>query len=401
MDDLLSDFLIETQGRFAAFDAELTEFVRRPSDAQIQGHILELMHTIKGASILLDLPRLADIAQASENVIDRARTGAVVITPMVASLIVDSISAVRRIQRSIATSGAEPKGDDADLVNDLRAAAEGKPLKRAAIPEPQPAPQEPGPDSHAEPLPPTRPRAQAGALAPLQPSVFVPIERIEHLTTLVGDLVQARNSLNDLLRRRDDADLEEWLEQLSHITSDLGTGFMATRKQALSEVAEKGFQAFDILHVISVECAGSHYAIPQRNVLELVRVTPSERAIGRDEVRLLRLREQRHPWVQLTTLLKIGSRERPKDWREAVVMIDAGDGPFGLAVDRVLDIEGIVSRPLPPLLSAIAFFSGSTILGDGSIAMVLSPHALGAELGRTRYPAIAGGAETRGLPQRD
>lgn len=390
MDDLLSEFLIETQSRISALDADLTAFPGAPGKADTQARILELMHTIKGASVLLDLPRLQAIAQVSEYVLSKARGKPTSITPEAAALIVDAVAAIRRVQRGIATSGREPAGDDGELLSDLAAVAAGRPVSRAPSAPPAPSPSPP-PTGARPPELPTEPAPRAAGrreLAPLRSGAAVPRERLDHLTSLLGELILTRNSLNHLLQNRDDAELEEPLQRLSHITSDLGAGMMSTRKLALGG-GETG--PFDIVSAISVDCAGLRYAIPQRSVLELVRLVPGARRIASDEVRELRLRERRHPWVRLAALLQRHQPARPKDTREIIVMIEAGGGPFGVAVDRVYDVEEIVVRPLPPVLGGVAAFTGSALLSDGKIGMVLAPDWLAAEIERERARALADG----------
>ena len=386
MDELLSDFLVETQRRLAFVESRFDEFLRAPAEAQIQADILELLHTVKGASVLLALPRLEAIAHAAEIVLIKARSGAIDMSPAAAALIVESVGVIRRIQRVIATSGVEPGGDDAALLDDLSAAASGRPLKRPSPPQPTPTPQvAPTPPSSA-----ARSAAQqsVGQLGPVRPSVSIPLEHIERLASLVGDLVLTRNSLNHLLGGRDDAELEEVVQRLGNITSDLGLCVMSARRQASGWTAESASGMFEIMSAVSIECAGSCYAIPQRSVLELVRVTPSDRAVSSDEVRLLRLRERRYPWLRLASLLGLARDRASGNGPEVVVMIDAGNGPVGLAVDHIIDIEEIVVRPLPSLLKDSKFFVGTTILSDSAVAMVLEPRNLSAEVERGRTPKL-------------
>jgi two-component system chemotaxis sensor kinase CheA len=49
---------------------------------------------------------------------------------------------------------------------------------------------------------------------------------------------------------------------------------------------------------------------------------------------------------------------------------------FGIIVDRVFDTEEIVVKPVAPILRHITIFSGNTILGDGSVIMILDPNGI-------------------------
>ena len=46
---------------------------------------------------------------------------------------------------------------------------------------------------------------------------------------------------------------------------------------------------------------------------------------------------------------------------------------FGILVDKVYDTEEIVVKPVAPILRDIALYSGNTILGDGSVVLILDP----------------------------
>ena len=62
-------------------------------------------------------------------------------------------------------------------------------------------------------------------------------------------------------------------------------------------------------------------------------------------------------------------------------MTQVGTYTFGLIVDRVFDTEEIVVKPMAPILRDITLFSGNTILGDGSVVMILDPNGIAAATG--------------------
>jgi two-component system, chemotaxis family, sensor kinase CheA len=64
-----------------------------------------------------------------------------------------------------------------------------------------------------------------------------------------------------------------------------------------------------------------------------------------------------------------------------VVVLRFGSSKFALAVDRVLNTEEIVAKPIHPMLKSLAIYSGATLLGDGSVAMILSSEGLGRYMG--------------------
>lgn len=127
-----------------------------------------------------------------------------------------------------------------------------------------------------------------------------------------------------------------------------------------------------IVAALIVECAGERFAIPQIGVRELVRVGPTspnkvEQIHG---ALVLRLRDRLLPLASLRALLGLGEPETASDER-FVVVAEVGTENFGVIVDRVFDTEEIVVKPVAPVLRELNVFSGNTILGDGSVVMIL------------------------------
>jgi len=75
MDDLLADFLTETNESLADLDLALVKLERTPDDAETLSLIFRLVHTIKGTCGFLGLPRLERVAHAAENVLGKVRDG--------------------------------------------------------------------------------------------------------------------------------------------------------------------------------------------------------------------------------------------------------------------------------------------------------------------------------------
>ena len=136
-----------------------------------------------------------------------------------------------------------------------------------------------------------------------------------------------------------------------------------------------------IVSALIVECAGERFAIPQISVVELVRAAEnSENRIERlHDTPVLRLRNRLLPLVSLRELLKLGKAEQAGD--TFIVVTQVGTYSFGIIVDRVFDTEEIVVKPVAPILRDITMFSGNTILGDGSVIMILDPNGIAAASG--------------------
>jgi two-component system chemotaxis sensor kinase CheA len=132
-----------------------------------------------------------------------------------------------------------------------------------------------------------------------------------------------------------------------------------------------------IVSALVVEVAGERFAIPQIGVLELVRVGGGSGAqVERiKDAPVLRLRDRLLPLVSLAQVLGL---EPPADAPSDgfVVVTQVGPSVFGIIVDRLFDTEEIVVKPVPPILRHVGMFSGNTILGDGSVIMILDPNGI-------------------------
>ena len=147
-----------------------------------------------------------------------------------------------------------------------------------------------------------------------------------------------------------------------------------------------------IVSALIVECASERFAIPQISVLELVRASANDaNAIEMiNEAPVLRLRNRLLPLVGLRDLLKMeakpvtgaeGDGETEGADELFIVVAQVGTYSFGIIVDRVFDTEEIVVKPVAPILRHISFYSGNTILGDGSVIMILDPNGIAAATG--------------------
>ncbi len=126
MDDLIVEFIAETNESLDELDVDLVNLEQNPNDKDLLGKIFRLMHTIKGTCGFLGLPRLEKVAHHAENVLGRFRDGDLDVTPGYVTLIFESIDQIKYIVNEIEETGAEPTGSDADLIARLDAAYEGE-----------------------------------------------------------------------------------------------------------------------------------------------------------------------------------------------------------------------------------------------------------------------------------
>jgi two-component system chemotaxis sensor kinase CheA len=133
-----------------------------------------------------------------------------------------------------------------------------------------------------------------------------------------------------------------------------------------------------IISALIVQAAGDRFAIPQLAVLELVRVrSSSEHRIEHiKDAAVLRLRNKLLPLVGLKTLLGIAPPAETKADSGFIVVTQVGSQTFGIVVDAVFHTEEIVVKPMSSTLRHIAMFSGNTILGDGSVILIIDPNGV-------------------------
>src|SRR5262249_11405778 len=105
-------------------------------------------------------------------------------------------------------------------------------------------------------------------------------------------------------------------------------------------------------------------------------------------------RDRLLPLVSLGDLLGLGAADTPANGAH-IIVTQVGTNLLGIIVDRVFDTEEIVVKPVAPILRDITMFSGNTILGDGSVIMILDP----AGIARATGVASGAGIESKAVRQ--
>ena len=301
MDDLLREFLTETSESLDTVDNQLVRFEQEPNNAKILDNIFRLVHTIKGTCGFLGLPRLEALAHAAETLMGKFRDG-MPVTAEAVTLILSLIDRIKEILAGLEATEAEPDGNDRDLIDQLEAmvqrgmaemAAEGAaPAEPEASPPARVAkysqgtlveqtlerPLRPGEvsldelerafrETKSEIAP--APAAQAAAAKPQETkpaakeskparrpsaaieseagegdrvanqSIRVNVDTLEHLMTMVSELVLTRNQLLEISRRNEDTEFKVPLQRLSNVTAELQEGVMKTRMQPIGNAWQK------------------------------------------------------------------------------------------------------------------------------------------------------------------
>ncbi|HEU5275474.1 MAG TPA: chemotaxis protein CheW [Xanthobacteraceae bacterium] len=598
MDDLLREFLTETGESLDTVDVELVHFEQEPNNAKILDNIFRLVHTIKGTCGFLGLPRLEALAHAAETLMGKFRDG-MPVTGEAVTLVLSTIDRIKQLLDQLERAEREPAGNDADLIAPLERMVVDAPSAGAAPPPAAaPAPQgtagtlayqvlerplrpgevaldelerafreTAGPDAEA-----AAQAAQAKAEKPAEaePSadakianqtLRVNVETLEHLMTMVSELVLTRNQLLEIVRRHENSEFKVPLQRLSNVTAELQEGVMKTRMQPIGNAWQKlprivrdlsaelgkqieldmrgadteldrqvlelikdplthmvrnsadhgletpterralgksekgtirlsayhegghiiieigddgrglntarikakaiasrlvteaaaekltetqihkfifapGFSTANavtsvsgrgvgmdvvrtnidqiggtievkstlgegstfiiripltlaIVSALIVEAGGDRFAIPQLAVVELVRAqTNSEHKIERiKDAPVLRLRDKLLPLIRLQSLLQIENGEAVEPENGFIVVTQVGSQTFGIVVDGVFHTEEIVVKPMSTRLRHINMFSGNTILGDGSVIMIIDPNGIAKTVGTVAVQA--------------
>jgi two-component system, chemotaxis family, sensor kinase CheA len=606
MDELLRDFLTETNESIDVVDVELVRFEHDPNNAKILDNIFRLVHTIKGTCGFLGLPRLEALTHAAEALMGNFRDGASVTSDAV-TLILATIDRIKMLLDRLERTQAEEAGDDHDLIGQLRRAAQNggamtsatsavaAPAQQASmasgrIPRAELEPalramaSAPAEDAPARPPAPAPisivpadfgagPEAEAASLDDERPndkiatkSIRVHVDTLEHLMTMVSELVLTRNQLLEIVRRHEDSEFKGPLQRLSNVTAELQEGVMKTRMQQIGvawqklprivrdlstelgksielelhgaeteldrqvlelikdplthmvrnsadhglespaarracgkpekgtirlsarhegghividisddgaglsnerikaaaiarglatqaqieKMSEAQIQRFifapgfstaqkvtsvsgrgvgmdvvranideiggtidvksvlgkgtrfsiklpltlAIVSALIVESAGDRFAIPQLAVVELVRVrSDSEHRIEHiKDAAVLRLRNKLLPLVHLKILLKIDGGADCQAENGFIVVTQVGSQTFGIVVDAVFHTEEIVVKPMSSKLRHIPLFAGNTILGDGSVIMIIEPNGIAQSIGNVVIERDGAGA---------
>jgi two-component system, chemotaxis family, sensor kinase CheA len=139
-----------------------------------------------------------------------------------------------------------------------------------------------------------------------------------------------------------------------------------------------------IVPSLVVRSGGQSFALPQSALVELVDIPGREfsqvvQRIGSSE--LYRLRERLLPMVWLDRLLGLAPDSPEMSKGHYLAVLEAEGCRYGLVVDDLMSPEEIVVKPLSPVLREIGLFSGATILGNGTLALILDIGATAARAG--------------------
>jgi len=326
MDDLIDEFLTETNEGLDELGVDMVNLEKNPNDTALLSKIFRLMHTIKGTCGFLGLPRLEKVAHHTENVLGLFRDGGLVVQEEYVTLIFDSLDAIKFIVNNIAETGDEPAGNDDELIAKLDLVFKGhqnsdsiSSIEESGNEDTQPT----SPDLEAmddvnraleeevrrieadlnqqkilmeektakkqniqevelNAVTDSKPALDNSSISSVTKdtkkttsSLRVNVDVLEDLMTMVSELVLTRNQLLQILRMDSESEFTTPLQRLNHVVSDLQEGVMKTRMQPIGNAWSKLPRiirelSLDLGKKIDLEMNGQDTEL-DRQVLDLIK----------------------------------------------------------------------------------------------------------------------------------
>ncbi len=277
--EALREFLVESFDNLEQVERDLLVLERDPGCESVLNNVFRNMHTIKGSSGFLGFGKLEKVAHAAENLLAGVRAGQFAFDAQISESLLGAIDTMRKMLFSVENNGTEGVEDHQFTVDFLNAilsvkqpkapVAQAKPSKPVAAqsapaPAPATAPVEKAVVAAPAAVSPTasaaapkvesakaekasenknsESKANANANAELSAAdstIRVDVALLDKLMTRVGELVLARNQILQFNSKLNDAALQNAVQRLNLITSELQEGVMKTRMQPIGNVRTK------------------------------------------------------------------------------------------------------------------------------------------------------------------
>jgi two-component system chemotaxis sensor kinase CheA len=210
MDDLLQEFIAETRETLEALSGEIVAWESAPQDRERLDAIFRFVHTVKGSCGFLDLPRLARLSHAAEDVLAAVRDGKRTPDTALVNAVLAIVDRIGEIVEAIDVGASLPDSGEDLLIAALDEHADNDSVAAAA------------------------PQAQTAALRNASRSVRLNVDLLDRMMSGMSDMVLARNELARRLRD-DDADpsVEAALERLSLTVAEMRETVTRTRMQKI------------------------------------------------------------------------------------------------------------------------------------------------------------------------
>ena len=294
MDEVITEFLIESQENLGQVERDLVDMESASNQEEALANVFRAIHSIKGTCSFLGFRKLESLAHTGETLLSLLRDGAISLAPKITSTLLSMVDAIRQMLSSIERAGNDGEHEYSELIQQLTALQNGTPpvsaeatplasqrkgdqigehqqptrsveggagdeggkaVALAALP-PGASTQDPGSNQdsgHKDILADTEVLASTGTnLAETQKgagdgrgqgvadsTIRVDVKLLDKLMTMVGELVLTRNQIVQSSTIQQDAALVASTQRLSLITSEVQEGIMKTRMQPIGNIFSK------------------------------------------------------------------------------------------------------------------------------------------------------------------
>jgi two-component system chemotaxis sensor kinase CheA len=278
MDELIKEFLVESNENLDRLDNELVKLETDPSSQELLSSIFRTIHTIKGSCGFLGFRKLEKVAHVGESLLSRLRDGKLSLTPEFTSGLLAMVDAIRTMLGEIQTTEQDGNKTYPELIETLNQLQnQDQEVTSMAASDPH-LPKETSKKRHgdspketsAKSAPPAHVPTQADQTPPVQTestvlsaaapeetqtaqhpqddsrsrnapaeTIRVDVHLLDRLMNLVGELVLTRNQITQFSARQPDANLVGPAQQLNLLTSELQEEVMRTRMQPISNIFDK------------------------------------------------------------------------------------------------------------------------------------------------------------------
>jgi two-component system chemotaxis sensor kinase CheA len=288
VDEIVREFLIETNENLDRLDRNLVDLEKSPRDQELLADIFRTIHTIKGTTGFLGFHHLEAVAHAGENLLSRLRDGLLVLSPEITTGLLAMVDAIREMLKLIESTEADGDNTYPELIASINALM-SSPAKsgdvaavaaaKVAVPQAEELPV-PTPVAMSQTILAEEPmQAEAiqteiaqAELSPVEPefqrsgedrrkqdipvdvekrsgkdrressadsNIRVDVSLLERLMDLVGELVLTRNQIVQFAAAQRDSSFSSASQKLNLVTSDMREIIMKTRLQPIQNVMGK------------------------------------------------------------------------------------------------------------------------------------------------------------------
>ncbi len=205
-----------------------------------------------------------------------------------------------------------------------------------------------------------RVRAKAETAGLIQPGATIPDQELLQLIFQPG--FSTASSVTNLSGRGVGMDVVKKAIESLHGSIDI-----ASRPGEGSTVSLRIPLTLAIIDGLLVRVGEGHHVIPLPAVEECIEISQEEDLRSRGRA-FLSLRDALVPFIRLRELFATGTKP---DLYQKMVVVSTGEERVGLIVDQIIGHHQTVIKSMSKLHDDVTTFSGATILGDGSVALIL------------------------------